>query len=161
MGSFGRWSPPTPTADSADDSYNDRTMARTRPLEQLEAVLIVGIGGFAGSNLRYFVELFVPSSLVATATVNILGCLTLGFFLYEELYSDTISQASRTILATGFIASFTTYSTFVIDAVTTIPVVAVGYIAGSYVLGFIAVLLGRESARWVTKTVQSASEAGD
>lgn len=83
------------------------------------------------------------------------------FFLYEELYSDTISQTSRTILATGFIASFTTYSTFVIDAVTTAPVVALGYIAGSYVLGFIAVLLGRESARWATKTVQSTSEAGD
>jgi CrcB protein len=42
----------------------------------------------------------------------------LGFILYEELYSDTISQASRTLLATGYIASFTTYSTFIIDAVT-------------------------------------------
>lgn len=136
-------------------------MARTHPLEHLESILIVGIGGFAGSNLRYFVELFVPFSLVATATVNVLGCLALGFFLYEELYGGTISEASRTILATGFIASFTTYSTFVIDAVTTAPVVALGYVIGSYALGFAAVLLGREGARWVTNTVQPTSEVSD
>lgn len=78
-------------------------MARTHPLEQLEAVLIIGVGGFAGSNLRYFVELFVPSSLLATATVNVLGCIALGFLLYEELYGGTISQSSQTILGTAFV----------------------------------------------------------
>jgi CrcB protein len=136
-------------------------MARTHPLEHLEAVLVVGIGGFAGSNLRFFVEQLVPSSLVATATVNILGCAVLGFFLYEELYSDTISQASRTLLATGFIASFTTYSTFVIDAVSSAPVVAVGYVLGSYALGFAAVLLGREGARRVTNPGRPTGEVSE
>lgn len=136
-------------------------MARTHPLEQLEAILIVGIGGFAGSNLRYFVELVVPSSLVATAAVNVLGSLALGFFLYEDLYGGTISKPSRTILATGFIASFTTYSTFVIDTIVTTPVVSLGYVAGSYVLGFAAVLVGREGARWVTAAVPPASEVSE
>lgn len=124
-------------------------MTRSHPIEHLEAILIVGIGGFAGSNLRYFVDLIVPSSLAATATVNVLGCLAIGFFLYEEVYAGRISQATRTIVATGFVASFTTYSTFVVDAITAAPSTALIYIAGSYTLGFAAVLVGREGARRV------------
>lgn len=136
-------------------------MARTHSLEHLEAVLVVGIGGFAGSNLRYFVELYVPSTLAATATVNVLGSLALGFLIYEELFTDTISRTSRTLLATGFIASFTTYSTFIIDAITTTPMLAAGYIIGSYALGFGAVLLAREAAQRVLTVAPPAPEARD
>jgi len=136
-------------------------MARTHPLEHLEAVLIVGIGGFAGSNLRYFVEQIVPSSMVATATVNVLGCFALGFLLYEEIFSGTISQPSRTILATGFIASFTTYSTFVIDAIQSQPEMALIYIIGSYTLGFGAVLAGCGGARRVTEVTSTMTEMSD
>ncbi len=136
-------------------------MARTHPLKHLEAVLIVGIGGFAGSNLRYFVETIVPSSLLATATVNVVGCIAFGLVLYEELYEDTISHPARTVLATGFIASFTTYSTFVIDALTTTPLLAIVYIIGSYALGFVGVLVGREGARRVTSVQQLPSEVRD
>jgi len=125
-------------------------MTRTHILERLEAILVVGIGGFAGSNLRYFVELLVPDSLAATMTVNVLGCLALGFLVYEGLFEGTISSTGRTLLATGFIASFTTYSTFIIDAITTTPVVGIGYVAGSYAAGFGAVVAGRNAARLVT-----------
>lgn len=121
-------------------------MTRTQLLGHLEAVLIVGIGGFAGSNLRYLVESLVPATLVATATVNVVGCLALGFFFYEKQFSGTISESGRTVLATGFIASFTTYSTFVIDAVTTTPAVGLAYAGGSYLLGFLGVLAGRAVA---------------
>ncbi|WP_255152818.1 fluoride efflux transporter FluC [Halorarius halobius] len=136
-------------------------MARTHPLEHLESVVVVGIGGFAGSNLRYFVELYVPNSLAATMLVNILGSLALGFIIYENLLSGRISEASRTLMATGFIASFTTYSTFVIDALTTTPTVAIGYIIGSYALGFGAVLLGREAARWITAETAHSTEVSE
>lgn len=135
-------------------------MARTHPLDHLEAVLVVGIGGFAGSNLRYFVEQAVSSSLVANRTVNVLGCLALGVLLYEELYGDRLSRASRTLLATGSVASFTTYSTLVVDAVTATPVVAVGYVLGSYVLGFAAVFLGREGARRVASAGRPSPGGG-
>ncbi|HMB50546.1 fluoride efflux transporter FluC [Natronoarchaeum rubrum] len=136
-------------------------MPRTHPLEHLEAVLVVGIGGFAGSNLRYAVELFVANSLVATATVNVLGCFALGFLVYENRFAGTISGTSRTLMATGFVASFTTYSTFVVDAITTAPLTALGYVAGSYALGFGAVLAGREAARWATTALLPAPEVGD
>ena len=128
------------------------------PLGRLEGVLIVGIGGFAGSNLRYFVESLVPSTLAATATVNVLGCLALGFFFYERRFGDRLTERGRTVLATGFISSFTTYSTFVLDALTAVPAVGLAYLAGSYTLGFVGVLAGRELARAVTRRLDGVSE---
>ncbi|ERH04045.1 MAG: integral membrane protein possibly involved in chromosome condensation [Halorubrum sp. J07HR59] len=56
-------------------------MARTHPIEHVEALVVVGIGGFAGSNLRYFVDLTVPNSLAATLTVNVIGCFALGLLI--------------------------------------------------------------------------------
>ena len=136
-------------------------MPRTHPLEHLEAILVVGIGGFAGSNLRYFVELLVTPSLAATLIVNTVGSFAIGFFIYEELYSDTISTASRTLMAVGFIASFTTYSTFIIDVLTTTPVIGIGYVLVSYAGGFAAGLVGREAALWVTAAVPPTPEVSD
>jgi len=118
-------------------------MTETDILSRASVVFVVGIGGFAGANLRYAVELLVPSSLVATAVANVLGCLALGFVFYENQYAGSISTPARLAIATGFISSFTTYSTFVVDAVTAEPRLAVLYVAGSYALGFTAVLLGR------------------
>ncbi len=114
--------------------------------EQIMAAVLVGIGGFAGSNLRYFVELLVPSTLVATAAVNILGCIAIGVYFYLDIPTDRFSSATRAILVTGFIASFTTYSTFILDVITTRPALALAYVIGSYVFGFLGVLGGRQLA---------------
>jgi CrcB protein len=129
-------------------------MTQRHPLAHLEAILSVGIGGFAGANLRYFVDLTVPSTLVTTATVNILGCLALGLLFYEEQFTGQISQSSQTVLVTGFLASFTTYSTFVLDAVTTTPAIGLVYLGGSYTLGFLGVLIGRALARTVAASYE-------
>lgn len=120
------------------------------PLDRLEAVLVVGVGGFAGSNVRYLVELTVPSTLAATATVNVLGSFALGFLFYEGQFGDQISERGRLVLATGFLASFTTYSTFVLDALTAVPAVGLAYLLGSYALGFLGVITGRTLARALT-----------
>lgn len=117
------------------------------PIEKLELFLVIGIGGFAGSNLRYFVELIVPNSLLATGTVNVVGCLALGFIFYEEFYSNSFSRAGQTLLATGVIASFTTYSTFVVDTALSTPRIGLLYVIVSYSLGFIAVVIGRMGAK--------------
>jgi len=118
-----------------------------RDMPRLEPIVLVGIGGFVGANLRYFVELLVPATLVATALVNILGSAALGFVVYESQFAGRISAPSRRVLATGLLSSFTTYSTFVVDAVLAEPLVGAGYVTGSYALGFLGVVLGREVAR--------------
>lgn len=136
------------------------TMMNKHPIEQLEILLVIGIGGFAGSNMRYFFELLLPNSLIATGTVNVIGCLALGFVFYEEFYSNSFSRAGQTLLATGVIASFTTYSTFVVDTALSTPGIGILYVALSYSLGFIAVLVGRFGAKltankWTGTTMES------
>lgn len=125
-------------------------MTRSHPVGRLEAVLLVGVGGFAGSNLRYLFEVLVPSTLLATALVNVFGCFVLGIVFYEQQFAGVLSSSTRTVLATGFISSFTTYSTFVLDTLTSDPATGVVYLGGSYVLGFLAVLAGRLLVRDVT-----------
>ena len=121
-------------------------MAGTR-LGRLGAVLGVGLGGFVGANLRYLVDVLVPTTLVATALVNVLGSFVLALIVYEAEFTGRLTATSRRVLATGMLSSFTTYSTFVVGALTVTPAVGVGYVFGSYVLGFVGVLGGRAVAR--------------
>jgi CrcB protein len=121
-------------------------MNSTHPLVTLETVVLVGIGGFAGSNLRYFVGLFVPG-LEGTLLVNTLGSFAIGLVLYEAIYVGIISNETKMVATTGFISSFTTYSTFAVETVQQTPGWALANVAGSYVLGFAGVLAGRELVR--------------
>lgn len=136
-------------------------MRQIQLIEHVETIVIIAIGGFAGSNLRYLVELTLQSSLAATMTVTIFGSMAFGFFFYENILADTVSESSRTLITTGFISSFTTYNTFMIDAITTTPLVAIGYIATSYTLGFAAVVIGRESAQRLIAGNQLSAEVRD
>ena len=121
-------------------------MTTTR-LGRAEAILGVAIGGFVGANLRYLVEVLVPATLVATAIVNVVGSFALALIVYEAEFSGRLTAASRRVLATGLLSSFTTYSTFVVDALTATPAIGASYVVGSYALGFVGVLAGRVLAR--------------
>jgi len=57
--------------------------------------------GFAGATLRYAVSLLAPG-LLGTLTVNAVGSLALGFLVYEAVGRSALSEASRTLLTTGF-----------------------------------------------------------
>ena len=116
-------------------------------LVRLEAVLLIAVGGFAGANLRYFVELLVPSAMLATFAVNVAGSFALGVIVYEADAVGAFSEQARYVLATGFLSSFTTYSAFVVDALTATPAVGVAYVLASYAVGFAAALAGRETVR--------------
>lgn len=112
------------------------------PLRRVEALALVAIGGFAGSNLRYFVDLFAPG-LAATLAVNAAGSLALGFVLYEARRSDVLAPETRSVLATGFLSSLTTYSTFALQTVQSTPFWLVANVVANYALGFTGVLAGR------------------
>lgn len=124
-------------------------MARTHPLLSFEGVALIGIGGFAGSNLRYFVDLLAPG-LGGTLLVNTSGSFVLGFLLYEALYSEILATQTRTVAGAGFLSSFTTYSTFALESLQSgSALVLLGYVGVSYTLGFLGVLAGRALARRV------------
>jgi len=121
---------------------------RREILRAVESALLVGIGAFAGANIRYLFELVIEPTLLSTGIVNIVGCFALGVIVYEGQFVGLVSGRSQQVFGTGFLSSFTTYSTFVIDAVTASPAVGMTYVFGSYALGFASVVLGRETVRW-------------
>lgn len=129
----------------ADDSYpNQSAMSDQHTLiTRLEIIILIGIGGFAGSNLRYFLATVSPN-LTGTLLANALGSFALGVLLYEAIHTGIIAFETRLVAATGFLSSFTTYSTFALQT-TLAP--SAGWmllnVIANYALGFGGVLIGR------------------
>lgn len=126
-----------------------RSASSRHPLVTLESLVLVGIGGFAGSNLRFLADTLLPG-LGATLAVNALGSLALGFVLYEALYAGLLAEETRFVVSTGFLASFTTYSTFAVQTLEATPVLLVGNVVANYALGFAGIVLGR----WVAGRIE-------
>jgi len=116
---------------------------------RLEALLLVAIGGFAGANGRFLLAGTVDGP-GGTLLVNVAGSLALGFLLYQSIFAGRLSRQTRLLVGTGFLSSFTTYSTFAVESVRLGAVEGLGYVVGSYALGILGVLLGREFAKRVT-----------
>jgi len=86
--------------------------------------LFVGLGGFLGAISRYaFVQLLPFQSEWKIAFVNILGCFLIGCF------SKVFSGNSHILFITGFIASFTTFSSLILQ-VSEISAVSAFYAIG-------------------------------
>ena len=118
-------------------------MSDDHPLRTLEAPALVATGGFAGANLRYLLGLALPD-LLGTLAANALGSFALGFVLYGSLRVGPLSDRARLLVATGFLSSFTTYSTFAVRTATLdSPLLMLGNVGATYALGFAGVLAGR------------------
>lgn len=120
-------------------------MNRERVLRGLQVVGFVTVGAFAGANLRHFLAVLIPG-LGGTFTANVLGCFALGFLVYESEFVGVISDDFALLAGTGFLSSFTTYSTFALETVQATPVLGVANVVANYGFGFAAVLLGRSIA---------------
>ena len=71
----------------------------------------------------------------------------LGIVLYEARLADMLSTETRLIVGTGFLSSFTTYSTFAVQTASLSPAWAVGNVLANYALGIAGVLAGRAVTR--------------
>jgi fluoride exporter len=128
------------------------------PLVRLETLALIGIGGFAGSNLRYF-ALGTFSDVVAVLLVNVIGSFALGFVVYEAQYSGLVDRRARLVFTTGFLSSLTTYSTFAVQtALAAEPWLLAAIVTTNYGLGFTGVLASRELARRVRGWGSPATE---
>lgn len=110
-------------------------------------LLFVGIGGGAGSILRYIsvqlaAKMFGDTLPVGTLLVNIIGCFLIGALM--PALAGEANERSRLLLVVGFLGGFTTFSAFGWEAVALgeRPGFALAYIAASNALGIGAVLLG-------------------
>lgn len=116
----------------------------------VKKIFFLGIGGFAGSNLRYWISslakiLFKNNFPIGTLAVNIIGCFFLGVIYGGTNYLN-ISQNAKLFLGTGLIGALTTFSTFSAETLALFEKstyhLAILNLLVNIVLGFSAAFLG-------------------
>lgn len=122
----------------------------------MKEVFIVSIGSFFGGGMRYLVSklvtVYAPVAFpLGTMVVNVAGCLLIGFLSGLSWTGSVMSPTMRLLLTTGFCGGFTTFSTFMSESAALTKdgayLSVLVYLAGSVVLGFLAVLVGQQMAK--------------
>lgn len=117
----------------------------------MNAGLVLGVAGMGalGALSRWGLGKLVTGLLpgafpFGTLAANVLGCLVLG--VVTGLSADALPASVRVPLATGFLGSFTTFSTFSVESVKLAEQGAWGLFAanvvGSVVVGLVAAGVG-------------------
>ncbi len=88
-------------------------------------LLAVALGGAVGAVARYSMGLMVSRAFgsafpYATLGVNVLGSFVMGFLLARYVGDLPPDHLWRGLLTIGFLGSFTTFSTFSLEAATMI-----------------------------------------
>lgn len=84
----------------------------------MDKALYVGLGGFIGSVLRYWVSGVTqqiannPAFPFGTLTVNLVGCLVIGFLSQLADMRGVFTPEARLFVFVGILGGFTTFSTF-------------------------------------------------
>lgn len=118
--------------------------------------LIVGLGGAAGSMLRYAVQKFfqvqsVNSFPTGTLLVNIAGCFIIGILWSMVSRTLTWNEEMKLLLMTGFCGGFTTFSAFTLEGIGLLKenkaALFLLYLTASVVGGLIATFIGIRIAK--------------
>lgn len=122
-------------------------------------ILVVGFGGFFGSALRFalggWVQRMFPYSQfpVGTMTVNVLGCLMIGFLGGLAEQRQLLDTGMRLFLLVGLLGGFTTFSTFAYESLALAQdsqyFKMLFNVAGQVLIGFSAAWLGLVAARFI------------
>lgn len=122
------------------------------------AVALVALGGALGALARQGVGAALPHApgqlAWATFTVNVVGAFVLGALLEALTRSgpdEGRRRSLRLLLGTGFCGAFTTYSTFVHDAVSLDAGHAAAWAVGQVVCGVLAAAVGAWTGALLTK----------
>lgn len=119
--------------------------------------IAISLGAIAGALSRYYLTLWFAQRLgtnfpYGTFFINLTGCFAMGFFVTWAMDRVvTISPEVRLLVATGFLGSYTTFSTYGLDTITLLRLhrfIPAGlYWIGSALLGIFSVQLGVLLAR--------------
>lgn len=118
--------------------------------------LMIVIGGAIGSLARYQVAATIQARVPAgfpygTFVVNMSGCLVMGF-VTALLSEKVIANPNwRFLIPIGFIGAYTTFSTFELETYRAASegafAIAAANVAGSVVIGYVALWIGFVIAR--------------
>jgi len=81
-------------------------------------ILLVGVGGFIGSVMRYLIGGYVQQTArsvsfpFGTLAVNLIGCFVIGFFSQLAENRGVLTSESRALIFMGLLGGFTTFSSF-------------------------------------------------
>lgn len=117
-------------------------------------VFLVMIGGFLGAICRFALGEWIHTNNgfpIATFFINLSGCFVLGWFLTYISQNKKIRREFSLIIGTGFIGSFTTFSTFSVETLNLfqngLMFMAIIYVVASTVLGIGLAYAGHHLAR--------------
>ena len=122
----------------------------------IKNLLIVGLGGAAGSMLRYAVQKFFQAQSIATfptgtLLVNIAGCFLIGILWGVVSRSLTWNEEMKLLLMTGFCGGFTTFSAFTLEGIGLLKenktALFLIYLTASVVGGLLATFIGIRIAK--------------
>jgi CrcB protein len=105
------------------------------------SAVLLSLGGFLGAITRYAFTILFPN-ILATLLVNTFGSIFIGILFYAGTSSERSNPLLHFFLVIGFVASFTTYSTFALETFIS-PQFAIFNVLLTYILGFIGVLFGK------------------
>ncbi|MHC4742002.1 MAG: fluoride efflux transporter CrcB [Planctomycetota bacterium] len=108
-------------------------------------VLLVGLGGFIGSALRYLTVLGANRMVggkwysYGTLAVNVIGCLVFGFLAGIIHHKGVFGDQAKLFLLAGILGGFTTFSAFSFE---TFVMLRDGMMLGAFTNIVLSVVLG-------------------
>ena len=129
-------------------------------MSDITNAIAIAIGAVSGALSRFYLTEWSKAKFgtkfpYATFSINLTGCLATGFFFVISQGITGYPTELDLLIRTGFLGSYTTFSTYGFDTLTLWRGKQTGatafYWAGSAVLGLGAVILGAAIAKLFVK----------
>ncbi|MDZ8189117.1 MAG: fluoride efflux transporter CrcB [Nostoc sp. ChiSLP02] len=129
-------------------------------MADLTNVLSIAVGAVPGALSRFYITEWTKAKFgakfpIGTFIINLTGCLAMGFFFTISKGITGYPSELDLLIRTGFLGSYTTFSTYGFDTLTLWRSKQKGatffYWAGSAILGVVAVILGVAIAKFFVK----------